>query len=137
MTNSFQIVLTRKNLDSTNDDVIRVTVDSYDEFTVRYTDKTSKGSKFEMAFDWDALLEYFDSLKHMLSLDVAPFEDIQIQIPGFPVIALTPYLFGQEETHDIFVDIVERYVTQVTNKAKYVEPEDWVHDEDCCAHHGY
>lgn len=135
MTNSFRIVLTRKNLDSTNDDVIRVTVDSYDEFTVRYTDKTSKDSKFEMAFDWDALLEYFDSLKYMLSLDVEPFADVQIQIPGFPVIALNPHDFANQETHDIFVDIVERYVTQVTNKAKYVAPEDWDHDKDCCPYH--
>jgi len=137
MTNSFRIVLTRKGLDATHDDEIRVTVDSYDEFTVRYTDKDSNKSRFEMAFNWDALLEYFDSLKHMLSLDVAPFEDVQIQIPGFPVIALTPYLFGQEETFDIFVDIVERYVTQVSNKAKYVAPEDWVHGDDCCAYNGY
>ena len=131
MTNSFQLVLTRKNLDSSNDDVIRVTVDSYDEFTVRYMDKTSNGSKFEMAFDWDALLEYFDSLKHMLSLDIEPFADIQIQIPGFPVIALTPYLFGQNETHDIFVDIVERYVTQVSNKAHYI----CANGDDCCMYH--
>jgi len=98
-------------------------------------DKTSKSSKFEMTFNWDALLEYFDSLKHMLSLDIEPFADVQLQVPGFPVIALNPYDFADEETFNIFVVIVERYVTQVSNKAKYVAPEDWIHDEDCCALH--
>jgi hypothetical protein len=134
MSNSFQIILTRKNLDCTHDDEINVKVNSYDEFAVRYTDKDSGKSRFDMTFDWDELLEYFDSLKHMLSLDIAPFADVQIQVPGFPVIALTPYLFAQNETHEIFVDIVERYVNQLSIKPKYVSPED---EYDCCPSRGY
>jgi hypothetical protein len=134
MSNSFQIILTRKNLDCAHDDEINVKVNSYDEFAVRYTDKDSGKSRFDMTFDWDELLEYFDSLKHMLSLDIAPFADVQIQVPGFPVIALTPYLFAQNETHEIFVDIVERYVNQLSIKPKYVAPED---EYDCCPCRGY
>ena len=131
MSNSFSLILTRKNLDFKHDDEIRVTVDSYDEFTVRYTDKDSNESRFEMTLDWDGLLEYFDSLKHMLSLDIEPFADIQIQVPGFPVIALTPYLFARNETHEIFVDIVERYVTQLTNMPKDLGREEWDHERPC------
>lgn len=138
MSNSFRIVLTRKDLNSKHDDVIHVVVDSYDEFTVKYTDKNSSSkASFTMHFDWYDLLDYFGSLQHMLSLDVEPFEQIQVQIPGFPLIALTPYLFGQEETYDTFVDSVERYVTQVSSGPKYVKPEDWVHGEDCCSCHEY
>ena len=131
MSNSFSIILTRKNLDYKHDDVIRVTVDSYDEFVVRYIDKDSNESRFEMEFDWDELVKYFDSLKHMLSLDTEPFADVQIQVPGFPLIALTPYLFGQNETYGIFLAIVERYVSQLTNMPKDIGPEEWDHECPC------
>ena len=131
MSDCFRIVLTRKNLDSNHDDVIRVTVNSFDDFTVRYTDKDSNKSSFEMTFDWHGLIGYLDSLKHMLSLDIEPFDDVQLQVPGFPVVALTPYMFGQQETYDIFVGVVERYVTQVSENA---ECEDYIMD-DCCAVH--
>ena len=111
--NSFTIVLPRKNEGVSSDDVIRVVVEDYDWFTVHYNDRSSN-SKTSMEMNWDDLLDYLDDLRMLLQHDVEPFDSFQLQVPGFPCVALSMFDLYNTKLYNTITNVIERYVVQVT-----------------------
>lgn len=118
--NVARIILTQTGKDQKHDVNIRIRVNSYDEFSIQYTENES-GHKARMEFDWDTLLEYLSDVFALLAKDEAPFESVQIQIPGMPLVALPLYEADDEDTFEILTNSLERFVEQVCEQQKQEE----------------
>ena len=114
MSSNFMIVLTRTGLDSSNDDVIKVFVESYDWFRVEYTDQMANNSTVHY-YNWKNFCNYLSSLRQLLLVDTEPFESIQLQVPGFPCVSLDLGTFGEYESYNSFLDVIEDYIKQSCN----------------------
>jgi len=79
-----------RSSDKKNDDVIRITNPGGDLFNVIYNDQNSNVKSKATDLTQARVIDFLSITFRMLSLDNEPYENVQVILPGFPSIMVTP-----------------------------------------------
>ena len=68
-----------------DDDILTISKVGDKQYSLTYTDKTAKTViPYSIQLDREEVLEYLETTFDMLTIDIAPFKQIQILAPTFP-----------------------------------------------------
>jgi len=92
--------------EKTDDKIYIFKEESYDSYTIRYTEGDSKIKFVNSSLSGAKVIESMRKILRMLTLDEKPFEYIQVSIPSMPTILVKPQNLTSQ-TRDLIYDSME------------------------------
>jgi len=92
--------------EKTDDKIYVFKEESYDSYTIRYTEGDSKIKFVNSSLSGAKVIESMRKILRMLTLDEKPFQYIQVSIPSMPTILVKPQNLTSQ-TRDLIYDSME------------------------------
>jgi hypothetical protein len=92
--------------DESQDDVLKISKNSEDSYTISYTDKQSNMKSKKSSLTRVEVINFLRLTLRMLTVDEEPFQSVQFTLPSMPAIMVSPKNLSSQ-TRDLIYDSVE------------------------------